>query len=135
MKPKFLLAPAVVLCTILGGTASASLVNQLPVHRFVIPTTPEFKVELIQMLNSEKIRLTVSNPTGKRLSITLRDPSGELVENYVTGKNLKQVVKDYDFLGAEEGVYKLEIYDWKDKVKKEINLKRVQQEYTVMNVR
>ena len=135
MKAKFLMAIGAILCSILGATASASPSNQLPVHHFVLPTAPEFQVELKQMLNSEKIRLTVSNPSGKRLLIKLRAPSGELVENYVTGKNIKQLVKDYDFVGAEEGIYKLEIYDWKDKVKKEINLKRVQQEYlTILNV-
>ncbi len=135
MKAKFLMVTGLILCTILGATASASRLNQLPVHRFVLPTAPEFRVELKQMLNSEKIRLIVSNPSGKRLSIKLMDPAGELVENYVTGKNLRQLVKDYDFFGAEEGVYKLEIYDWKDKVKKEINLKRVQQEFiTILNV-
>jgi hypothetical protein len=135
MKVKFLMAIGVILCTLLGSTASASPSNQLPVHHFVLPTAPEFQVELKQMLNSEKIRLTVSNPSGKRLSIKLLAPSGEVVEDYVTGKNLKQFVKDYDFVGAEEGIYRLEIYDFKDKVKKEINLKRVQQEYlTILNV-
>ncbi len=114
-----------------GTTFAANIgLKKLPVaHRFAIGSTPAFNVELRQLPNSERIRLIVDNPEGKYLSVTLRDPSGEVVEHFVSRKKLKQLVKVYDFLGAEEGIYKLEIYDWKDKVKKDINLQRVQQEY------
>jgi hypothetical protein len=131
-KRKFLVVLGVIICTLFTGTTFAANVGlkKLPVaHRFAAESIPAFNVELKQLPNSEKIRLIVNNPEGKFLSVTLRDPSGEVVEHFVSGKKLKQLVKVYDFLGAEEGIYKLEIYDWKDKVKKNINLQRVQQEY------
>ncbi len=131
-KRKFLVALGVIICTLFTGTTFAANVGlkKLPVaNRFAAESIPAFNVELKQLPNSEKIRLIVDNPEGKFLSVTLRDPSGEVVEHFVSGKKMKQLVKVYDFLGAEEGIYKLEIYDWKDKVKKNINLQRVQQEY------
>jgi hypothetical protein len=131
-KRKFLMTMGLIIFALFTGTTFASNIGlkKLPVpHHIAIGSIPAFNVELKQLPNSEKIRLIVDNPEGKYLSVTLRDPSGEVVVHFVGGKKLKQLVKVYDFLGAEEGVYKLEIYDWKDKVKKEINLQRVQQEY------
>jgi hypothetical protein len=118
---------AIVLAS-LGGTAIGAVgTTSKPTAGMYYAKTSasEITVQIRQLVNSEIIRLIIDNSGGKRITVTISDFSGTMINQTVASKNEKQIVRDFNFASAEDGTYKLEIYDGKTTVRKEIHLKRV----------
>jgi hypothetical protein len=129
-RSRILMASGAIVCALMGGTAIAA-VN--PVGKPAIsvhsgrPISPDIQVHVKQLDNSQIIRLIIDNPEGRRITVALSDLSGTLINRVISGKNEREVVRDFNFSSAEDGIYHLEIYDGHNSVKKEIHLKRVPQ--------
>ncbi|HVM87748.1 MAG TPA: hypothetical protein VMT76_06135 [Puia sp.] len=84
-----------------------------------------FSVSLSQMTNPDIVRVTIFKPELKSLLVTLKDKDGSILYSFWTKKSQKRVAKDYDFLGADEGVYTLQVSDGKSIVSKQIRLQHI----------
>jgi hypothetical protein len=128
-KIRMIIAGSVVICGLFSGSAVASTGHG---------KTPgkNIQAQIRQLDNTQTMRLIVDNPDGNRITVTLSDVSGTFISRIVGGKNDKEVLHDYDFNGAEDGTYYLEIYDGHNTVKKEIHLQTVHQpDITQMSVK
>ncbi|HLK29726.1 MAG TPA: hypothetical protein VKT28_14205 [Puia sp.] len=104
---------------------------KLPVNRAIMNKSifssgkESFSISVQQLKNSDVIRLLIYKPEPKRLTVRLRDVNGITIHSFLTEKSLSLVGKDYDFLGAEDGTYTLEVSDGKSKVSKQIRLEHI----------
>jgi hypothetical protein len=137
-KSRIFMASGIIACALLGGTAiAANTPTAEPISGTHSGKTkgPEIQVRLQQIANSETIRLIIDNSEGRRISVTLTDLSGDFISSTVAGKKEKEVVRDFNFEQADEGTYRLDIYDGHSELKKDIHLKRVhQKDITILNV-
>jgi len=51
-----------------------------------------------------------------------------LKNNFYATKKNNRIDEDFNFSGAEQGIYTLEVFDGKTKVSKQINLQRIRTE-------
>jgi hypothetical protein len=129
-RSRILMASGVIVCALFGGTAIAAVNSAGKPATSVYsgrPVAPEIQVQVRQLENSQIIRLIIDNPEGRRITVALSDLSGTLINRVISGKNEREVVRDFNFSSAEDGIYHLEIYDGHNSVKKEIQLKRIPQ--------
>jgi hypothetical protein len=85
-----------------------------------------FSVSINQVNNSEKVCLHIDKQIGQKLSVSLKSSSGEVIYSFAVEKYEKDITRNYDFVGAEEGIYTLEVSDGRTKVTKQINLQGTQ---------
>jgi hypothetical protein len=121
---RFIMAGGALICALFAGSAIAATAKT----DLGKPSPNSIRIQLKQLDNSEIIRLIIDNPEGRKISITLSDLSGSFIQRTFGSKKEMEVVRDYNFEGAEEGTYQLDIYDGHSNVKKEIHLKRVHQD-------
>ena len=113
--------------TFIAAPAIAS--NNLPVtleKNFFKNDKPSFSVSINQVNNSEKVCLHIDKQVGQKLSVSLKNASGEVIYTFAVEKYEKDLTRNYDFVGADEGIYTLEVSDGKTKVTKQINLQGTQ---------
>ena len=84
-----------------------------------------FSLELNQRGSDEVIRVSIQNPGRKNLSVTLNGPDGAMLDNFFTGRKFVKMSKEYNFSGAEEGLYSIVISDGINKIKRRVKLERV----------
>lgn len=101
--------------------------NSKPHHIVAASATTEnsFSMELNQQPNNEVVLLTIKNPGKKNLSVTLTGPDGYALNNFFIRKKIDQVDKTYNFSGADEGIYIIEVSDGIEKIKKQVKLERI----------
>ena len=84
-----------------------------------------FSFELNQQNDDEVIRLSIQNPGKKNLSVSLSDPNGNTLDNFYTGRKFTKMSKQYNFTGAEEGLYTIIISDGAEKIKRQVKFERI----------
>jgi len=115
-----IMAGGIVICGLFAGSAMAAT------HHGKTPGN-NIHTQVKQLDNTQTLRLIVDNPDGDRIIVTLSDVSGSFISRIVGSKSDKEVMHDYDFNGADDGTYYLEIYNGHNTVKKEIHLQTVHQ--------
>ena len=118
-----MIAEGAIICALFASTAMATT-HKISLRRL---KGSDILIQLKQLNNSEIIRLIINNPGGKRITITLSDLSGSFISQVVGSKSERAVLHDYDFSGAEDGTYYLDIYDGHSNLKREIHLQRLHQ--------
>lgn len=104
---------------------SAEIFNETPVHKNQgSEETKSFDIKIVQRRNTESIILYVLKQEGKKLSIELYSPSGNIIEKYMAGKKETNINRFYNFNNAEEGVYVFKISDGKREISKKVTLER-----------
>jgi hypothetical protein len=93
---------------------------------FFKPDKGSFSVSVNQVNNTEKVCLHIDKQIGQKLFVSLKSASGEVIYSFGVEKYEKTITRNYDFVGADEGVYTLEVSDGKTKVTKQINLQGTQ---------
>jgi hypothetical protein len=129
-KSRIFMASSAIFCALLGGTAmAASTTTGAPTAKvhYKKANEAQIRVQVKQLVNSDIIRLIIDNPDGRKIIVTLSDLSGSFINRVVSGKNEREVVRDFNFTTAEDGIYNLNIFDGQSTVKKEIHLKRIPQ--------
>ena len=129
---KFVKSLAIVLVTgsiLLTGSLSAKE-NKIP--SIVSLTQPgedvSFKVMLNHIPQTESVHLTIEKNGGKRLLVRLIGPDGQTLGNFLTQKKAGTVEVNYNFFGAQEGTYTLQVSRAGEKVEKQIVLSRTKAE-------
>ena len=83
-----------------------------------------FEVEVKPMATSERVQIQIDNPEHRQLTVTLYDAAGTPLYKFGVSKKQSGFQQDFNFTGAEEGIYKLSVSDGKHQVNKEIVLSR-----------
>ncbi|MBS1948328.1 MAG: hypothetical protein JST47_11220 [Bacteroidetes bacterium] len=84
-----------------------------------------FIVSLFPINEPGKVRLIVYKPEQKRLLIKLLDMKGTTIYSFYAGKKVTSIGKDYDFAGAEDGLYTFQVSDGESVINKQIRLQHV----------
>ena len=90
-----------------------------------VPAENNFSLELNQRGSDEVICASIQNPGRKNLSVTLNGPDGATLDNFFTGRKFVKMSKEYNFSGAEEGLYTIVISDGINKIKRQVKFERV----------
>jgi hypothetical protein len=129
---KFVKSLAIVLVagsTVFTGSLSAKE-NKIP--SIVSQTHPgeevSFKVRLTHIPQTESVHLTIEKKGAKRLIVRLIGPDGQTLGNFLTQKKAGTVEVNYNFFGAEEGTYTLQVSRAGEKIEKQIVLSRTKAE-------
>jgi hypothetical protein len=96
--------------------------SSLAVH---VPAENNFSMELIRRGNDDVLCVSIQNPGRKNLAVTLNSPDGVMLDNFFTGRKFNKTSKQYNFSGAEEGVYTIIISDGVEKIKRQIKFERI----------
>ncbi len=126
---KFVRSLAIVLftgSTLFTGRLSAKE-NKAP-HIVSPGEDVSFKVMLTHIPQTESVHLSIEKNGGKRLNVRLIGPDGQVLGNFLTQKKAGTVEVNYNFFGAEEGTYTLQVLRAGEKVEKQIVLSRTKAE-------
>jgi hypothetical protein len=98
-------------------------------------TNASFSISINQIYNSDRVRLLIYKPGSRRLFVKLKDNNRATIHSFLTGKKEQTIGKDYNFSGADDGVYTLQVSDGKSVISKRIMLKHIKiQEATKINI-
>ncbi|MBN8860202.1 MAG: hypothetical protein J0H29_17545 [Sphingobacteriales bacterium] len=122
---KFVRSLAIVLFTgsiLFTGSLSAKE-NKAP---YVVPPGEDvsFKVTLTHIPQTESVHLTIEKSGDKRLNVRLVGPDGQTLGNFLTQKKAGTTEVNYNFFGAQEGIYTLQVSRAGERVEKQIVLSR-----------
>ena len=84
-----------------------------------------FTVEVNQRDAVDVISVSIENRGRKNLSVTLHDPTGNTIDNFFTGRKFIKMSRQYNFSGAEAGIYTIVISDGVEKITKQVKLEHV----------
>ncbi|MEO5681676.1 MAG: hypothetical protein ABIQ88_03490 [Chitinophagaceae bacterium] len=108
----------------LAKAAGGPYVKPLPINVLSFAER-SFSIGCNLQPNDGIVCIRIENPGRKNLSLTLHGPDGNILDNFFTGRKFIKMSKDYNFSGAEEGVYSIVISDGKTKIKKQVKLERI----------
>ena len=122
---KFVKSLAIVLATgsLLVTASLSAKENKMP---YTVSPREEvsFKISLTHIPRTESVRLAIEKNNGKRLLVRLIGPDGQTLGNFMTQKKAGTVEVNYNFFGAEEGTYTLQVSGGSERVEKQIVLSR-----------
>jgi len=87
-------------------------------------TEQSVSFKLQPQLEKESVRLFIQKPLGRMVSVRFYDIDGTVFENFRAGKKETIIDRSYNFEGAEEGVYRFEIFDGEKRTTKKVTLHR-----------
>ena len=122
---KFVRSLAIVLITgsiLITGSLSAKE-NKAP---YIVSPGKDvsFKVMLTHIPRTESVHLSIEKNGGKRLNVRLIGPDGQTLGTFLTQKRAGTVEVNYNFFGAGEGTYILQVSNAGEKIEKQIVLSR-----------
>lgn len=85
----------------------------------------KFNVSFDKQAADDIVILHIDNPEKKNLSVSLNGPDGIMIDNFSTGRKYVKTSKNYNFSGAEEGMYTLVISDGRNRIKHNIKFERI----------
>jgi len=97
----------------------------LPFMKTINVSPQGFSVDLIHDEKTETVRFSIHNFTGRRLRCTLKGPDGTILETVYLKNRNGETLRNYLFDSADEGTYKLEVADGREKIVKTISLSRI----------
>jgi len=84
-----------------------------------------FSIALDRKGAEEILSAVIENPDKRNLYIRLNAPDGSVLDDFFTGRKYVKMNRQYNFTGAEEGVYTLTISDGAERIQKKIKVERV----------
>jgi len=85
----------------------------------------KFNISLQQQGTEDIVTVNIENPGRKNLSISLNGPDGIMLDNFFTGRKFVKMSKNYNFAGADEGLYTLVISDGANTMRRKIKFERI----------
>ncbi|MEO6315314.1 MAG: hypothetical protein ABIU63_18485 [Chitinophagaceae bacterium] len=123
---KYLAAASVAIVVVLTGFQSAHASGGPYAWYEAVghPVESKFSLELKQQAGDDVISASVENPGRKNLSLTLHGPDGTVIDNFFTGRKFVKLSKNYNFTGAEEGLYTIVVSDGTKKIERQVKFER-----------
>ena len=85
----------------------------------------KFNITMQQKGTEDIVIVNIENPGRKNLSVTLNGPDGIMIDNFFTGRKFLMMHKNYNFTGADEGLYTLVISDGANTIRRKIKFERI----------
>ena len=85
----------------------------------------KFNISLQQQGTEDIVTVNIENTGRKNLSISLNGPDGIMLDNFFTGRKFVKMSKNYNFTGADEGLYTLVISDGANTIRRKIKFERI----------
>lgn len=91
-------------------------------------TASTFSLIIQPLKNVDRVRMIIEKEKGKKLQVRLLSPDGYSIIAFTTDKKSESVLRKFNFIDADEGVYTIEVTDGTETITKKIKLQRTKVE-------